>query len=680
MPGKATVEIHGAALRNPWTLLTANANAGTSQLTVEHDISDWKSGDKVTIAAQGNKHRNTETFGIQSINGNTITLDGQLQAPRLGRKDKFLQAEVMNMSRNILVTGDGFNSADHGIHMIFNSYARISGTRVEKCGQKNIKGRYCMHFHQVRDCPECLFYGNVADDGSQRGFVVHGTHQAQVRDNIVHKVKGAGIYVEDGNELYNTFAYNVNICHEKDGCILRGATDNGRADEGEQSGFWLQSSTNHLIYNRVANHKHGIFFDGALSGKGRGMASGKVCNTHDEYGIVKGNVNHSNNLFGMYYHTAWPRKVRRSIASNGYVEDMDECNANRWCSCDALKPDGTDNGASATIEDTLDYSNNWSGGYSYGDIQYKGFHAINNLHGIYWKITKPFADGRIGHVIDSKFETTSGHESDVLGGGYAVVHILQPGGLGAFQVRNTEFTGNAGQDIAAAHHCEVGGHTGALCTPEIDLKDITWDNDWKISFGFTSTRYAKTLPIFTSSDASLGTNWPVTSLASEDQTHLLGLNGCSKTTDKHYDDGIICNKALRRLQVWSQDQGNMSISPKSYSAGATTMEYMKGGGNARVGYGAVVASGETYRLKLNQIRPKKNGKEIPVVLEFSDIMYQNESITLEIEYNGRVETCVLSSQDPRNWLNYNGPIFDGVENPNNTHPGACVPQLKRLGA
>jgi len=672
MPGRATVEIHGRPLKHPWTLLTKTVQSGDDQIEVEHDVSDWKVGDKVTVGITGKKYRTTESFRIRSISGQVIFLDGSFQNPRLGRQDRRLQAEVMNTSRNILVTGDDFNAARHGNHMLFNSYARVSYTRVEKCGQKNVKGRYCMHYHQVRDCPECLLLGNVAEDGSQKGFTIHGSHQIQVRECIAHKVLGAGFYIEDGNELYNTFAYNVNICHEKDGCILRGATVHSRADEAEQAGMWFQSATNHIMYNRVGNHKHAIFFDGAIAGSGRGFAAGKVCNAHDEYGIVRGNVSHSCNLFGIYFHTMWPRKVRRSIASNGMVEDMEDCKAGRWCSCDALKPDGSDNGAVAVIEDSLDYSNNWSGGYGYGDHQWKGFHVINNLHGIYWKQTKPMADGRIGHVIDSKFETVNDDREiqDVVGGGYGVVGIFQPGGWGAFHVHNTVFHGNFGDEIMANHHCQVGGNTGALCTPVIDLEGISWDDNWSLSFGWSSEGFVKKLPIWTSTDNSLEKNWPVTSLASGEQTHLLALNGCDTTSDKKYGGGIICNKAVRRLQIWSPDQGSPTISPLSYNANETNLEWMRGG-NPKTGYGAVVVAGEKYRLKLNSLEK--------VVLEFSDLCY-NDELTLEIEYHGRVETCRLSSNHSRNWMTTDGPVFDGPQNPNKVHPGACTQQLDMLSS
>ena len=57
---------------------------------------------------------------------------------------------------------------------------RMQHTRVEKCGQRGVMGRYCLHFHLLQSCPECLFHGNAIEFSHQRGIVVHGTHLAKV--------------------------------------------------------------------------------------------------------------------------------------------------------------------------------------------------------------------------------------------------------------------------------------------------------------------------------------------------------------------------------------------------------------------------------------------------------------------------------------------------------------------
>ena len=44
------------------------------------------------------------------------------------------------------------------------------------------------------------------------GIIVHGTHSSTVEDNVLYNVRGAGIYIEDGNEMYNDIKVSVPVC------------------------------------------------------------------------------------------------------------------------------------------------------------------------------------------------------------------------------------------------------------------------------------------------------------------------------------------------------------------------------------------------------------------------------------------------------------------------------------
>ena len=93
----------------------------------------------------------------------------------------------------------------------------------------------------------------------QCGLIVHGTHQSLVEANVFADVRGANLYIEDGNEMYNRVLHNVAICPwaregAKRGCTVPG-TDNGEADTAlNQAGLWSLPSINHVVGNRFANH------------------------------------------------------------------------------------------------------------------------------------------------------------------------------------------------------------------------------------------------------------------------------------------------------------------------------------------------------------------------------------------------------------------------------------------
>ena len=107
-----------------------------------------------------------------------------------------------------------------------------------------IEGKYCLHFHKLGDCPDCLFKNNAIETSHQRGIIIHSTHSSTTEGNVLYNVRGAGIYIEDGNEMYNSINYNSIICPFpfKDdtlhGCTIPG-TSNRIADTSDnQSGIF----------------------------------------------------------------------------------------------------------------------------------------------------------------------------------------------------------------------------------------------------------------------------------------------------------------------------------------------------------------------------------------------------------------------------------------------------------
>jgi hypothetical protein len=117
----------------------------------------------------------------------------------------------------------------HGSQEANGGTYRVQYTRVEKCGQRGVLGRYCLHFHLIRDCQNCLAKGNAIEFSQQRGVVIHGTHLTSVEENVLFDVRGGGIYIEDGNEIGNNIRYNTVICPNKydgpkQGCTVPGTS------------------------------------------------------------------------------------------------------------------------------------------------------------------------------------------------------------------------------------------------------------------------------------------------------------------------------------------------------------------------------------------------------------------------------------------------------------------------
>lgn len=553
-----------------------------------HNVKEmgWKVGDRIAIApTQRMASSDAQTFSIVSINHSQIILDNELNQvfsflyffniitpyslllkDYLGDDTTYKQAEVMMLTRNIIITGDDFQHVPCGdvcpctfpgkictlgLHTLVNgSNTRFGGTyrvqftRVEKCGQRGILGRYCIHFHAMRDCPNCLVRGNAVEFGHQRAVVVHDSHFTTVSENVVYDVRGAGIYVEDGNEMFNYIEYNAVLCPysfsgPKQGCTVPG-TDNSVADTSDnQAAFWSLTHTNHFIGNRAANSYNGILFHPSFAQTGRGIAVGRVCVSFGMLGRVEGNICHGNGRFGIYFASSnWPRKVLTNVSLNGYTNDAE---------CAPFDEDGYDRGLSSAVVNNVDYHNAFVGSYALGDIQFRNHISIDNDNLIYHKETKNFADGCSSHFKRFHFEDGN---------------AMLPSGWGTIIFEDSTFKGNF--KFESNHHCGIG-YTGVLCNPQYIFVNPTWQ--------VTSPQW------LTWNDANNPTHGSVYNLSPEDaqnqkseifplgfqgvchghHTYLLNFDdgttcvtSASLGMDKQYENGILCKKPLRRLEIFTQ--------------------------------------------------------------------------------------------------------------------------------
>ena len=258
-----------------------DAYALTGFLYLESRHSNRRVGDRIAISpTEVRATGHGEDLTIVSIDDNgTVKLsksadyDHDATFKYGANYPALLSAEVVNLSRNIVITGDDFKHVDcdsslpeavtgeetstkgcrcasfrskctMGLHtaVMHGGEARITNTRIEKCGQRGVEGKYCLHLHKLSECPNCLFKNNAIENSHQRGIIVHSTHLSVVEQNVLYNVRGAGVYLEDGNELWNEIKYNIIVCpfpfgdSSLHGCTIPG-TSNRIADTSDNQRY-----------------------------------------------------------------------------------------------------------------------------------------------------------------------------------------------------------------------------------------------------------------------------------------------------------------------------------------------------------------------------------------------------------------------------------------------------------
>ena len=291
--------------RSPtWTMIDATIKKGDLSFTVIEDI-DWQVGEHIVIASTSYDHNEAEERIITAISGRTITVDKPFVyghyagVERYGASDVLeMRAEVGLLTRNIVMMGDETSVAtDYGSHLMLTGSAenglvgKIAYTEFTKCGQPQIMGRYCHHFHMAGDVPDSYSIGNSVHHSMARILTLHGVHFLYVAWNVGYRVKGHNFFIEDGIETNNVLEYNLAISS-----LL---VNNMMQTDMSVASFWVTNPTNHLRFNHAAGSDfYGFWYEIKERPDGP-SATGDVCPIGNPLGESHDNVAHSNVRFGL---------------------------------------------------------------------------------------------------------------------------------------------------------------------------------------------------------------------------------------------------------------------------------------------------------------------------------------------------------------------------------------------
>ena len=231
--------------------LAVDALKNQNQVVLENMPDGWVVGDSILITLGGNidaTSNGNETAKIATIAGNTITTTANLYRNHQGRAADNLHCYVGNLNRNIRfrsnrtdkITVRGHLMAMHNPTNVqiknarFQQMGRTDKSRLvddliwdkwvepkvfkskisalgQECSQlkpaakeeiTNSRGRYSIHIHQTgatNGTNITQVTGNVVQGNPGWGITHHDAH-ANVSNNVVYQVRGAGIVSEAGNE------------------------------------------------------------------------------------------------------------------------------------------------------------------------------------------------------------------------------------------------------------------------------------------------------------------------------------------------------------------------------------------------------------------------------------------------------------------------------------------------
>ena len=153
-------------------------------------------------------HYEAERRTITNVSGKTVTVDSPFLNTHVSITETYgtdklvMQAEVGLLTRNIKMMGDSDSATyKYGSHLMLSGQsgngfeAQVAYSEFTQCGQPQILGRYCIHFHMAGDIPTSFARGNAVHDSHARVITIHGVHYLTVEKNVGYRVHGHNFFV-----------------------------------------------------------------------------------------------------------------------------------------------------------------------------------------------------------------------------------------------------------------------------------------------------------------------------------------------------------------------------------------------------------------------------------------------------------------------------------------------------
>lgn len=301
------LSLHGKRYYQTWTRLATTALPGDTALRLQEDV-NWEAGQEIVLVSTAIKdskewHQN-EVLTVKSVDnspniGSIVHLQSAIIHKHVGIQA--YQAEVGLLTRTILVQGSASNSeptdsnpvkcsgrnimgnsdqpcpntglTGFGGHIIVRDGGRgfVEGIELFRMGQTNVLGRYPMHFHLLKDCPECYFRDSSIHRSYYRCVSIHGTNYVTVSENVAFDVSGFCYYLEDGVEQYNKLHFNL-VAHVhmigpaipfgygQQTQVFQQSSDLTLPADVSASGFYITNIRNEIIGNAASGGWSGFAF------------------------------------------------------------------------------------------------------------------------------------------------------------------------------------------------------------------------------------------------------------------------------------------------------------------------------------------------------------------------------------------------------------------------------------
>ncbi|KAL8580665.1 hypothetical protein ACOMHN_004707 [Nucella lapillus] len=216
------LEFHVLSSSKPADFKVMVGKVAHPRITLTHDATSWNVGDAILVTSTDYEWRQAEVKHLVECSdcaNNEIRLDAPFENMHFGEITEGVdeRAEVALLTRNILIEGqmeDTCHSVDEDGQLLCDRFGEdMYGGQVKATfgATVHIEAAYPLHFHLMNNASGMWFRNNSIHHSKARCVTVHGTHCAEVSDNVCYLHHGHGYFIEDAVEQNNTLKSNLGV-------------------------------------------------------------------------------------------------------------------------------------------------------------------------------------------------------------------------------------------------------------------------------------------------------------------------------------------------------------------------------------------------------------------------------------------------------------------------------------
>lgn len=207
----STILVHGIPGDSPTYLKLHDTDGSTAIIVPDSVDNKWAAGAQVVVTSNEYRwHKDSGVIQIVAMDPATETGYTRLTlsktplstTPSTEVDDIGFAVEVALLSRNVVFDSE---SSDGGHFWVFQTphvTQNIEGVEVVNFGQAGTLGRYPIHFHLCRDVAGSVVKKNTVRHSNQRCFVIHGSDNLLLEDNVAYNTPGHCYMLEDVSLLW----------------------------------------------------------------------------------------------------------------------------------------------------------------------------------------------------------------------------------------------------------------------------------------------------------------------------------------------------------------------------------------------------------------------------------------------------------------------------------------------